>query len=159
MNRSSFASVAPFYLSSFAWNFALGMTYILIPLYARSLGMSGVQIGTLLALPVILQIVFSLIGGAFTDRVGGKKMAMAACVMTSLAGIVFMAAGSFAGMFAAQLLMVMARAMFWPATWSLATPARRWDGSTARPTVDRSSAPPPPASFSPEPASASASAR
>jgi MFS family permease len=121
MNRSSFASVAPFYLSSFAWNFALGMTYILIPLYARSLGMSGVQIGTLLALPVILQIVFSLIGGAFTDRVGGKKMAMAACVMTSLAGIVFMAAGSFAGMFAAQLLMVMARAMFWPATWSLAS--------------------------------------
>ena len=57
MNRSSFASVAPFYLSSFAWNFALGMTYILIPLYARSLGMSGVQIGTLLALPVILPVV------------------------------------------------------------------------------------------------------
>ncbi len=123
MNRPalSFTAVAPFFLSSFAWNFALGMTYLLIPLYARSLGMSGVQIGTLVALPVVLQIVFSLLGGAFTDRVGGKNMAMASSALTCLAGVTFMASTAFASMFAAQLLMVMARAMFWPATWSLAS--------------------------------------
>jgi MFS family permease len=123
MNRptASFAAVAPFFLSSFTWNFALGMTYILIPLYARSLGMSGVQIGTLVAVPVVLQIIFSLLGGAFTDRVGGKNMAMASCAMTCLAGIVFMASAGFALMFVAQLMMVTARAMFWPATWSLAS--------------------------------------
>jgi MFS family permease len=114
-------AATPFFLSSLAWNFALGMTYILIPLYARSLGMPGVQIGTLVALPVVLQIGFTLVGGALTDRVGGKNMALAACVLTCIAGIVFMFSAGFALMFAAQLVMVLARAMFWPATWSLAS--------------------------------------
>jgi predicted MFS family arabinose efflux permease len=115
------AAVAPFFLSSFAWNFVLGMTYILIPLYARSLGMPGVQIGILVSLPIVLQIGFTLLGGAFTDRIGGKNMAMASCVMTCASGLVFMVSASFAVMLIAQLLMVMARAVFWPATWSLAS--------------------------------------
>jgi MFS family permease len=112
---------APFFLSSFAWNFSLGMTYILIPLYARSLGMPGLQIGMLVALPIVLQIGVTLVGGALTDRVGGKNMAMAACALSCIAAMVFMASAGFALMFGAQLLMVMARAMFWPATWSLAS--------------------------------------
>lgn len=45
-----------------------------IPLYADSLGMSGVTIGALIALPVGLQITFNLVGGAFTDRIGGRAM-------------------------------------------------------------------------------------
>lgn len=113
--------IAPFFLSSFAWNVALGMTYILIPLYARSLGMSGVQIGTLIALPVVLQIGFTLLGGALSDRVGGKNMAMAACVLTGVSGVAFMVSAGFASMLAAQFMMVIARAVFWPATWSLAS--------------------------------------
>jgi MFS family permease len=118
---SGFSALAPFFLSSLVWNFALGMTYVLIPLYARALGMSGVQIGALVSLPVIIQIVFNLLGGAFSDRVGGKNMAMAACIMTALSGLVFMVSAGFALMFVAQLMMVMSRAMFWPATWSLAS--------------------------------------
>ena len=56
MNRPdlSIAALAPFFLSSFAWNFALGSTYILVPLYALSLGMTGVQIGALVALLLLL---------------------------------------------------------------------------------------------------------
>jgi MFS family permease len=113
--------VTPFFLSSLAWNVALGMTYILVPLYARSLGMSGVQIGTLISLPVIVQIGFTLIGGALADRIGGKNMAMAACIMTGISGVAFMASSGFASMLAAQFIMVIARAIFWPATWSLAS--------------------------------------
>jgi MFS family permease len=83
------ASVLPFFLSSFAWNFALGMTYPLVPLYANELGMSGVGIGTLVALPVIVQISFNLIGGAYTDQVGGRKLMLASFVLTAGAGAVF----------------------------------------------------------------------
>jgi MFS family permease len=108
-------------MSTVAWNFVLGMTFMLIPLYARSMGMSGLQIGTLFALPVVLQFMMSLLGGAFTDRVGGKNMAMIACIMAVLSGIVFMLSTNFALMFVAQLLMVTSRGMFWPATWSLAS--------------------------------------
>jgi MFS family permease len=123
MNRNtvSFFAIAPFFLSSFAWNFALGLTYLLTPLYAHSLGMTGVQIGILVALPVVPQVVLTLLGGAMVDRVGGKQMAMASCVMICAAGVVFMAASGFAMTFLAQLLMAMSRAVFWPATWSLAS--------------------------------------
>lgn len=117
---SNFATVAPFFLSSFFWNVALGMTYILIPLYARSLGMSGVQIGTMIALPVTFQIGFTLLGGALIDRAGGKNTAMIAYVLTCISGAAFMASASFVLMFAAQLIMVVARSIFWPATWALA---------------------------------------
>ncbi|MBE0625423.1 MAG: MFS transporter [Burkholderiales bacterium] len=112
-------SVLPFFFSSFSWNFALGMTYPLVPLYANQLGMSGVGIGTLVALPVLVQISFNLIGGAYTDQVGGRSLMLAAFVLTASAGAVFFFAAGFWLLLLAQLLMVMSRAMYWPASWSL----------------------------------------
>jgi len=111
-------SVLPFFLSSFSWNFALGMTYPLVPLYAHQLGMSGVGIGTLVALPVIVQISFNLIGGAYTDQVGGRSLMLASFVLTAGAGSVFFFAGGFWLLLLGQLLMVMSRAMYWPASWT-----------------------------------------
>ena len=113
------SSVLPFFLSSFAWNFALGMTYPLVPLYAHQLGMSGVGIGTLVALPVVVQISLNLIGGAYTDRVGGRSLMLASFVLTAGAGSVFFFAGGFWLLLVAQLLMVMSRAMYWPASQTL----------------------------------------
>lgn len=112
-------SVLPFFLSSFTWNFALGMTYPLVPLYASQLGMSGVGIGSLVALPVLAQISFNLIGGAYTDQVGGRSLILASFALTAVAGIAFYLAGGFWLLLLAQLLMVMSRAMYWPASWSL----------------------------------------
>ena len=59
---------APFYSSAFTWNYALGMTQLLIPLYARELGYSGVAIGSLIALPIIVQMVFNLIGAGIFGK-------------------------------------------------------------------------------------------
>ncbi len=95
------------------------MTYPLVPLYANQLGMSGVGIGTLVALPVLAQIAFNLIGGAYTDQVGGRSLMLTSFVLTAGAGVVFFFASSFGSLLFAQLLMVMSRAMYWPATWSL----------------------------------------
>ncbi len=119
--HAGFAAIAPFFLSSFAWNFALGMTYLLIPLYARSLGMGGVQIGTLVALPVLSQIGFTLLGGGLTDRVGGKNMAMASCVLMCVGSAIFVLSSGFAMMMVAQFTLMTARGIFWPATWALAS--------------------------------------
>ncbi len=109
-----------FFICAFAWNIGLGMTYPLIPLYADSLGMSGVAIGTLVALPVVLQITFNLIGGAATDRIGGRAMVQASCLMMVAGASAYAFAGSFASLMAAQIMMVMARAIFWPASWTIA---------------------------------------
>lgn len=111
--------VPAFFASAFAWNLALGMTHILIPLYADHLGFSGVAIGSLVSLPVLVQIGFNLLGGAWTDRVGGKRLAMVSAAMFAVAGAVFAFASTFAALFAAQLCVILSRALFWPATWSL----------------------------------------
>ena len=96
------------------------MTYPLIPLYADSLGMSGVMIGMLIALPVVLQITFNLIGGAATDRIGGRSMMQASCLMMAAGASAYAFADSFTFLMAAQIMMVMARAIFWPASWTIA---------------------------------------
>jgi MFS family permease len=112
---------APFFSSAFTWNFALGMTQLLIPLYARELGYSGVAIGSLIALPVFVQMAFNLLGGAWTDRIGGMKISLGAFAATAAAGIMFALSGGFAGLFAAQIMMTVARAVYWPSSWALAS--------------------------------------
>jgi MFS family permease len=117
---SSLARIfAPFYSSAFTWNFALGMTQLLIPLYALELGFSGIAIGTLISLPVVVQMVFNLIGGAWTDRVGGMAISLISFAATVAAGVMFALSSSFGALFAAQTMMIVARAVYWPASWTL----------------------------------------
>jgi MFS family permease len=111
--------LSPFYLSSFAWNFVHGMINVLVPLYALELGMSGVQIGSLLALPIFLQFVFNLAGGAYVDRVGAKNMLHASCIAVVLASAIFQVSEGYAGMLTGFSLFVMSRASFWPANYAL----------------------------------------
>jgi MFS family permease len=110
---------AQFFAGAFAWNLGLGMSHILIPLYANHLGYSGVAIGSLVAAPTLLQVAFNLLGGAWTDRVGGKRLAILAGAILMAGGIIFAYTSTFAVLFAAQLCMTISRAIFWPATWSL----------------------------------------
>ena len=116
----SWRAHAPFYLCALGWNCGLGMTYPLIPLYAYSLGMSGVTIGTLISAPVVFQIAFNLAGGAFTDRLGGRVLVLASCLLMCAGATVWAYSASFGFLLMAQVLMVMSRAMFWPATWTIA---------------------------------------
>jgi len=77
-------------------------------------------------------MVFNLIGGAWTDRVGGMNIFPDRVRGTAAAGIMFAASSSFAGLFAtAQIMMIVARAVYWPASWSSSAsfrPTRQLDG-------------------------------
>lgn len=110
-----------FFLASFAWNYGLGMTYVVVPLYAHSQGLSGVEIGTLFSMPVFAQVVFNLLGGAWTDRVGGRRIMLASCWLLAGGALELIFAQGFWMLFAGQLLLVLARATYWPATWALAS--------------------------------------
>src|SRR3972149_7768921 len=112
---------SPFQANAFTWNFALGMTNLLIPLYARELGMSGVAIGSLIALPVLIQILLTLLGGAYADRIGAKLTSLFACLFTMIAAAVYALSASFAGLLAGQLMMMLARAAVWPSNCALAS--------------------------------------
>jgi MFS family permease len=110
-----------FFAGAFCWNLGLGMTHLLVPLYAYSLGYSGLAIGSLVALPVLGQIWINLLSGVWTDRVGGRRLALLSCIATVIAGALFASGQHFALLLAGQSAFIVARALFWPSTWSLAT--------------------------------------
>jgi len=112
---------SPFFLASFVWNYGLGMTYVVVPLYAQSQGLTGTEIGTLFSVPVFGQVTVNLLGGAYTDRVGGRIIMLVSASLMSVAALHFILASGFWMLFAGQLFMVLSRAAFWPATWSLAS--------------------------------------
>ncbi len=110
----------PFFLASFSWNYALGMTWLVVPLYAASKGLSGAELGILFSLPAIAQIAINLVGGAYVDRLGGRRIMQASALLMAAGAAAMPFATSFAALFAAQLILVLARATYWPANWSLA---------------------------------------
>ena len=114
-------SFSAFQANAFTWNFALGMTNLLVPLYAHDLGMSGVSIGSLIALPMLVQIGFNLLGGAYADRLGAKQTSLFACVSMMIAAVIYAFSANYAGLLAGQLVMILSRAAFWPSNWALAS--------------------------------------
>lgn len=110
-----------FFFASLAWNFGLGMTWLAVPLYAASQGLSNAEIGALFAAPVIAQAPLNLVGGAYTDRIGGRRIMLGSCWATVAAGTWFIFAQGFWMLLAGQLVLILSRAAFWPATWAMAT--------------------------------------
>jgi DHA1 family multidrug resistance protein-like MFS transporter len=110
-----------FLLASFVWNYGLGMTWLVVPLYAVELGLSPAEIGLLFSLPVVAQIVINLVGGAYTDRVGGHRVMLAACLLMGAGALGLIYASGFWTLFVGQGILVVSRAAFWPANWAIAT--------------------------------------
>ena len=114
-------SHAYFFFASWAWNFGLGTTWLAVPLYAHSQGLSNAEIGVLFAAPVLAQAPFNLAGGAYTDRIGGRRLMLASCCAQGLAGAWLAFAQGFWMLMVGQLVLVFSRAAFWPANWSMAS--------------------------------------
>ncbi len=110
-----------FFLASLGWNFGLGMTWLAVPLYAAAQGLSNAQIGVLLAAPVFVQVPLNLAGGVYTDRIGGRRIVLASCLMMALASLWLMVAHGFWMLLVGQVAFVVSRAAFWPATWAMAS--------------------------------------
>ena len=110
----------PYFLASFTWNYGLGMTWLVVPLYAYSKGLSGAQIGILFSLPSIAQLAINLVGGAYVDRFGGRRIMLASSVLLAAGAAAMPFAQGFWPLFFAQSVLVLARATFWPANWSIA---------------------------------------
>ena len=97
------------------------MTWLAVPLYAFSLGLSNAEIGALFAAPVLAQAPLNLVGGAYTDRIGGRRIMLGSCLVVVAVGVWFTAADGFWMLMAGQLGLILSRAAFWPATWAMAS--------------------------------------
>jgi MFS family permease len=109
-----------FFIASLVWNFGLGMTWLVLPLYAASQGLSNAQIGALFSAPIIAQVALNLVGGAYTDRIGGRRIMLGSCATLGLAALWFTIAEGFWMLMVGQLGLIVSRAAFWPATWAMA---------------------------------------
>jgi len=110
-----------FFLASLGWNYGLGMTWLALPLYAQSQGLTNAEIGILFSVPVLAQVPLNLAGGAYTDRIGGRRIMLGSCWAMVLAGVWLTVAQGFWMLLAGQLLLVLSRAAFWPANWATAS--------------------------------------
>lgn len=97
------------------------MTWLAVPLYAYNQGLSNVQIGVLFAVPVLAQAGLNLIGGAYTDLIGGRRIMLGSCWAIVAAGLWLVLAEGFWMLVVGQLVLVVSRAAFWPATWAMAS--------------------------------------
>lgn len=97
------------------------MTWLAVPLYAHSQGLSNAEIGFLFAAPVLAQAPLNLVGGAYTDRIGGRRLMLASCWAQGLAAAWLAFAQGFWMLMVGQLALVLSRAAFWPANWSMAS--------------------------------------
>lgn len=111
----------PFFLAALAWNFGLGMSWLAVPLYAHAQGLSNAQIGVLFAAPVLAQVPLNLMGGAYTDRIGGRTIMLASTWAMVAAGLWLITAHGFWMIMLGQVGFVLSRAAFWPATWAMAS--------------------------------------
>jgi MFS family permease len=110
-----------FFAASLVWNFGLGMTWLVVPLYAASQGLSNAQIGALFSMPVLAQAALNLVGGAYTDRIGGRRIMLGSCWIIVASALWFTVAQGFWMLMAGQVGLVLSRAAFWPATWAMAS--------------------------------------
>ena len=110
-----------FFLGSLTWNIGLGMTWLALPLYANAQGLSNAQIGLLIALPVLAQMPLNLAGGAYADRIGGRRIMLGSCCVMAAAAAWLVVAHGFWMLVLGQLGLILSRATFWPATWAMAS--------------------------------------
>src|SRR5688500_12664080 len=89
------------------------MTWLVVPLYAASQGLSNAQIGALFSMPVL--------GQAALNRSGGRRIMLGSCWVIVLAALWFTVAEGFWMLMAGQVGLVVSRAAFWPATWAMAS--------------------------------------
>ena len=97
------------------------MTWLAIPLYAASQGLSNAEIGALFAVPVFAQAPLNLAGGAYTDRIGGRRIMLASCFVVVASGVWLAVSQGFWMLLAGQIALIVSRAAFWPATWAMAS--------------------------------------
>src|SRR5436305_9955885 len=97
------------------------MTWLAVPLYAQLQGLSNAEIGLLFAAPVLAQAPLNLVGGAYTDRIGGRRIMLGSCCVQVVAGLWFIVAQGFWMLMLGQVALILSRAAFWPATWAMAS--------------------------------------
>ncbi len=109
------------YGSAALWCTSIGMSHVLIPLYAIHLGFSILKIASVVSLPVVATLGLRFMGGALSDRFGERLVLHACYLLNTLAAVVVYQAEGFFSLFIAQTISNMSRSLFWTPAQSIAS--------------------------------------
>ena len=109
------------FLGALLWNMCNGLLFVLTPLFGVSLGLSVLDIGSLVGLPYLLTIVMRFVGGAFADRYGEHRMLQACYSLNVLAAVALCMAAGFLSLMLSSALANLSRSMFWVPAQSMAS--------------------------------------
>ncbi len=113
------------FLGALLWNMCNGMLFVLTPLFGVTLGLSVLDIGSLVGLPYLLTIVMRFVGGAFADRYGEHRMLQACYSINVLAAVALGLANGFFSLMLSSTLANLSRSLFWVPAQSMASQLSR----------------------------------
>ncbi len=116
------------YGSAALWCTCIGMSHVLIPLYAIHMGFSILKIASVVSLPVLATLGIRFMGGALSDRFGERLVLHTCYLLNTLAAVVLYQAEGFFSLLIAQTVSNMSRSFFWTPAQSIAS---QIPGSTA----------------------------
>ena len=103
------------------WNMCNGMLFVLTPLFGVTLGLSVLDIGSLVGLPYLFTLVMRFVGGAFADRYGEHRMLQVCYSLNVLAAVSLCLASGFLSLMLSSGLANLSRSMFWVPAQSMAS--------------------------------------
>ncbi len=109
------------FLGALLWNTCNGMLFVLTPLFGVTLGLSVLDIGSLVGLPYLLTIVMRFVGGALADRYGEHRMLQACYSLNVLAAVALCMASGFFSLMLSSALANLSRSLFWVPAQSMAS--------------------------------------
>lgn len=107
--------------SAFAYNVAINMINILLPLYIFSLGHSSVVLGLVVAAQGVSQPILRIYGGVFADRFGERAVLWFSMGSLFLSSILFFLTSQLGWLIVAQLVTGASRSVFFSASQSYAS--------------------------------------
>ena len=109
------------YGSAALWCTCIGMSHVLIPLYAIHMGFSILKIASVVSLPVVATLGIRFMGGALSDRFGERFVLHTCYLLNTLAAVLLYQAAGFLSLLLAQTISNMSRSFFWTPAQSIAS--------------------------------------
>lgn len=121
MKKQRLLTVVPIYTVGFLFNSIFSLASIMIPLFGLSMGYAATEIGLLLSIPGLLQVLLRMFTGILSDRFGEKKMLAFTYCLLIFASLIFTFSLGMITLAIFQLFNGISRAIFWPTSQSYAS--------------------------------------
>jgi MFS family permease len=107
--------------SACLWCICNGISHVIVPLYAISLGFSVLEIGSIVAVPALATIFVRFVGGALSDRFGERGVLQGCYSMMALAALMLTGAESYTTLMIVLIVANLSRSTFWISAQSMAS--------------------------------------